>query len=34
VRRASLAVLRQRRARGMSTHPFFWGGFLAAGDWR
>ena len=31
---ASLTVLRDRRARGQSTHPFYWGAFVAAGDWR
>jgi CHAT domain-containing protein len=34
MRAASLNVLRDRRARGQSTHPFFWGAFVAAGDWR
>ena len=34
VRAASLAVLAERRARGQSTHPFYWAGFVAAGDWR
>lgn len=34
VRSASLQVLRERRARGQSTHPFYWGAFVAAGDWR
>jgi CHAT domain-containing protein/TolA-binding protein len=34
VREASLTVLRQRRAKGLSTHPFYWAGFVAAGDWR
>jgi tetratricopeptide (TPR) repeat protein len=34
VRHASLAVLRARRARGESDHPFYWAGFVAAGDWR
>jgi len=34
VREASLQVLRQRRAKGQSTHPFYWAGFVAAGDWR
>ena len=34
VREASLTVLRDRRARGQSTHPFFWAAFVAAGDWR
>jgi CHAT domain-containing protein/tetratricopeptide (TPR) repeat protein len=34
VHAASLAVLRQRRANGLSTHPFHWAAFVAAGDWR
>jgi CHAT domain-containing protein/Tfp pilus assembly protein PilF len=34
VHAASLAVLRERRAKGQSTHPFFWAAFVAAGDWR
>ena len=34
VRAASLGVLRERRAKGESTHPFYWGVFVAAGDWR
>jgi CHAT domain-containing protein len=34
VREASLAVLRQRRAKGFSTHPFHWAGFVGGGDWR
>ena len=34
VHQASLSVLRDRRARGQSTHPFFWAAFVAAGDWR
>ncbi len=34
VRAASLAVLEQRRAAGLSTHPFYWAAFVAAGDWR
>jgi len=34
VRAASLTVLAERRARGQSTHPFYWAGFVAAGDWR
>ena len=34
VREASLSVLRDRRARQQSTHPFYWAGFVAAGDWR
>ena len=31
VRTASLAELRARRQINRSTHPFYWGGFLAAG---
>lgn len=34
VRRASRETLAARRAAGSSTHPFYWGGFVAAGDWR
>ncbi len=34
VRQASLTVLNDRRARGLSEHPFYWAGFVAAGDWR
>jgi CHAT domain-containing protein len=34
VRAASLKVLADRRARGESTHPFYWGAFVAVGDWR
>ena len=34
VREASLTALRDRRERGLGTHPFYWAGFVAAGDWR
>jgi CHAT domain-containing protein/tetratricopeptide (TPR) repeat protein len=34
VHNASLALLRDRRAKGQSTHPFYWAAFVAAGDWR
>jgi len=34
VRSASLSVLRDRRARGQSTHPFYWAAFVAVGDWQ
>ena len=34
VHEASLAALRTRRAKGQSTHPFYWAAFVAAGDWR
>ncbi len=34
VREASLEVLRERRKKNKSTHPFFWAGFVASGDWK
>lgn len=34
VRTASVDVLADRRGRGLSTHPFYWAAFVAAGDWR
>ena len=34
VREASLELLSERRANDLSTHPFFWAGFVAAGDWK
>jgi CHAT domain-containing protein/tetratricopeptide (TPR) repeat protein len=34
VRAASLRILQERRHDGDSTHPFYWAGFLASGDWR
>jgi CHAT domain-containing protein len=34
VHRANLELLRQRRQAGLSTHPFYWAGFIASGDWR
>jgi CHAT domain-containing protein/tetratricopeptide (TPR) repeat protein len=34
VRAAALEMLRDRRARGLDTHPAHWGAFVAAGDWR
>lgn len=34
MRKAALSVLLDRRARGVSTNPFYWAGFVAAGDWR
>jgi CHAT domain-containing protein/Tfp pilus assembly protein PilF len=34
VREANLAVLRQRRAKRLGLHPFYWAAFVAAGDWR
>ncbi|MEN8163160.1 MAG: CHAT domain-containing protein, partial [Acidobacteriota bacterium] len=34
VRYAGLELLQARRDRNLSTHPFYWGAFMAAGDWR
>ena len=34
VRAAARARLQTRRAAGQSTHPFYWAGFVAVGDWR
>jgi len=34
VRAATVTVLRDRRAHSQSTQPFYWAGFIAAGDWR
>ena len=34
VKHASLTTLQSRRARKLNTHPFYWAGFVAAGDWR
>ncbi|MBI1950905.1 MAG: CHAT domain-containing protein, partial [Acidobacteria bacterium] len=34
VREASLHLLRTRREKEASAHPFYWGAFVAAGDWR
>ena len=34
VREAGLQVLQTRRLEELSTHPFYWAGFVAAGDWR
>ena len=34
VRDASLGMIESRRKAGRSTHPFYWGAFVAAGDWR
>ena len=34
VKAASLTALSKRRSAGLSTHPFYWSGFIAAGDWR
>jgi len=34
VHQAALSTLRARRSATGSGHPFFWAGFVAAGDWR
>lgn len=34
VHRACLDMLEGRRRNGESTHPFYWGAFIAVGDWR
>jgi CHAT domain-containing protein len=34
VQHASLELLRQRRKTGSSSHPLYWGGFIAAGGWQ
>jgi CHAT domain-containing protein len=31
---AGVRIIEDRRNRGQSTHPFYWGAFVAAGDWR
>ncbi len=31
---AQRSVLATRRARGESTHPYYWAAFIASGDWR
>jgi CHAT domain-containing protein len=33
MREAGLGILARQRALGRSTHPYFWGGFTAIGDW-
>jgi CHAT domain-containing protein/tetratricopeptide (TPR) repeat protein len=34
MRQASVSLIRERRAKGQSTNPFYWAAFVAAGDWR
>jgi CHAT domain-containing protein len=34
IRAADRKRLEARRAAGQSTHPFYWAGFVAVGDWR
>jgi CHAT domain-containing protein len=31
---AARRILNERREKGISAHPYFWGGFVATGDWR
>jgi CHAT domain-containing protein len=34
VRSATIRLLESRRAQKLSTHPFYWGAFVAAGAWQ
>ncbi len=34
VQAASVGMIERRRREGRSTHPYFWGAFVAVGDWR
>jgi CHAT domain-containing protein len=34
VQHANVTLLRERRAKKLSTHPFYWAAFVASGDWR
>ena len=34
VHHTGVSILTDRRAKGQSTHPFYWAGVVAAGDWR
>ncbi len=34
MRAAAVRLLEDQRARGRTTHPYYWGGFVATGDWR
>lgn len=34
VRRSSAMLLQERKRRNLHAHPFYWAGFVAAGDWR
>ncbi len=34
IRQADLELFRKRRAKQLSTHPFYWAAFVATGDWR
>ena len=34
VHEATKSILEARRRTGQSTHPFYWAGFVAAGDWK
>jgi CHAT domain-containing protein len=34
VQAACRGLIRERRALGLDTHPFYWAAFVASGDWR
>lgn len=34
MRRSASAILESQRFGGRTTHPYYWAGFVAAGDWR
>ena len=34
VRQASLRTIAARREARRSAHPYYWGAFVASGDWR
>ena len=34
VRAASLAVLTERRNKGQTTHPYYWGAYVVTGEWK
>ena len=34
VGKAGLEIIEAQRGQGRTTHPYFWGSFVAAGDWR
>jgi CHAT domain-containing protein len=33
IQQASQDILEERRLKGETTHPFYWGAFIASGDW-
>lgn len=34
LQRTNVEVFESRKSAGQSTHPFYWGAFVASGDWR